>query len=146
MPGADSSRLFHGYHVSQVKKGSEKLMWADGRFAMLNVWGSGVHPGWDNKVSSYDRLGDGTPHFGSPAPVRRRRLDATRTIAWRHRKGANVCFFDGHVEWLHKSSIYKSDPATGAIVANMALWDVMQLPRVAPAESGHSIVLRHLVG
>lgn len=124
-------KLFHGYHVTQVKRGSEKLMFADGRWPMLNSLGSGVSPGWNNKISSYDRvLGDGSAHTDvgtNPAQVALigGPFDTRRTIAWRHKGGANVCFFDGHVEWMHKEFIYKRDTA-GNIVANMALWDVMK--------------------
>ena len=46
-------------------------------------------------------------------------------VAWRHRNGANVCYFDGHVQWLHKEFIYTHDSA-GAIAPNWGLWDVMR--------------------
>jgi hypothetical protein len=32
-----------------------------------------------------------------------------------------VCFFDGHVEWLHKTRIYSRD-AAGNIIGNDRLW------------------------
>ena len=113
---------FHGYHVRQVRRPSEKLMFADAIFIVVNVWGSGIHPGHKGKVSNYDacldRAHTGTLPDGRP-------FDSTRSLAWRHRGGANVAFFDGHVEWMRKDQIYSHD-AAGNIVANNALWKVME--------------------
>lgn len=118
------ARGYHGYHARQVKRGSEKLMWADATFVAINVYGSGVFPGWNGLISSYDRTQEGA-HTGPSAPVGGGAYDATRTVAWRHRGGANVVFFDGHVDWLRKDQLYKTN-AMGNIVANMDLWDVMR--------------------
>ena len=117
---------FHGYHRGQVKRPSEKLMFADAIFIAINVYGSGVHPGWKGQISNYDRTKD-TAHLTNAAglPVVGGPWDSTRTIAWRHRGGANVCFFDGHVEWMRKDQIY-STAADGSIVANDGLWEVMK--------------------
>jgi prepilin-type processing-associated H-X9-DG protein/prepilin-type N-terminal cleavage/methylation domain-containing protein len=114
---------FHGYNRSQVKRPSEKLMFVDAYSqALVNVWGSGVFPGWNGKVSNYDdvfeRSGAGTLPDGRP-------YDSTRMTAWRHRNGANVCYFDGHVQWLHKDFIYTHDSA-GNPAPNWGLWDVMR--------------------
>jgi len=124
-PATGQPRGFHGYGLSQVKRPAEKLMFADGMGeGLLNIWGSGIGTatdgGWDNGASNYDFTGqytDATSH--KPA-------NPLRTIAWRHTNNtvANVCFFDGHVESLHKEFIYNRD-SSGKIVANMKLWDVM---------------------
>jgi len=120
-PPIQVTRGFHGYHQRQVKQASEKLMFVDGNCqALVNVWGSGIFPGWNGKISNFDQVGLKTGAGTIPAGP----YDATRTTAWRHRNGANVCFFDGHVQWLHKEFIYKRD-ASGAIAPNMDLWDVM---------------------
>jgi prepilin-type processing-associated H-X9-DG protein len=113
---------FHGYHRSQVKRPSEKLMFVDANCqALVNVYGSGVFPGWNGKISNFDQVGLKTGAGTLPAGGA---YDATRTTAWRHKGGANVCYFDGHVQWLHKEFIYKRDTA-GNIAPNMDLWDVM---------------------
>jgi prepilin-type processing-associated H-X9-DG protein len=44
---------------------------------------------------------------------------------WRHKGGANVGFFDGHISWLRKDEIYDKD-AAGKIVTNDKLWGVLQ--------------------
>ena len=113
---------FHGYHSKQVKRHSEKLMWVDANFAMVNVYGSGIHPGWNGKVSDYDYTLD-RAHFGVLPDGRP--FDAQRTVAWRHRGGANAVFFDGHVDWLRKDQLWKTD-GSGNRIANMGLWDVMR--------------------
>jgi prepilin-type processing-associated H-X9-DG protein/prepilin-type N-terminal cleavage/methylation domain-containing protein len=118
-PPAQVVKGFHGYHIRQVKRPSEKLMFADSSFAVLNIWGSGVQPGWYGAISNYDLTLDKGFNAGNG-------FDNRRTIAWRHKGGANVCFFDGHVEWMNKEFIYKYDPNTpGKIIPNMDLWDVM---------------------
>lgn len=120
-PPSQVVRGYHGYHVRQVKRPSEKLMFTDANWIVVNVWGSGVHPGWDGKVGNYDyiqyRGNSGTLPDGRP-------FDATRTTAWRHKNGANICFFDGHVAWTPKDEIYHTQGTT--IVPNDNLWKVMQ--------------------
>ena len=109
--------LIHAYMAGDVRRPAEKLMWVDAIWAMVNVWGSGVEPGWRGQISNYDKTGETQVTSGGK--------DSTRSTAWRHRGGANVCFFDGHVEWLPKDKIYSFDSA-GNIVANNGLWKVME--------------------
>jgi len=109
--------LIHAYEVSQVKRPSEKLMWTDATWAMVNSYGTGIPAGWQGGKTSFDITGERQLNSGG--------LNSLRTTAWRHRGGANVCFFDGHVDWLPKDKIYAYD-SSGAIVANDALWKVMQ--------------------
>jgi prepilin-type processing-associated H-X9-DG protein/prepilin-type N-terminal cleavage/methylation domain-containing protein len=116
-PSLITNHLIHAYMTGDVKRPSEKLMWTDAIWAMVNVWGSGVQPGWRGKISNFDQIGERQVTSGG--------MDSTRTTAWRHRGGANVCFFDGHVEWLPKDKIYSFDSA-GNIVANNGLWKVME--------------------
>jgi prepilin-type processing-associated H-X9-DG protein len=103
----------HGYKQSKVKHPAEKLMFADALWNVINIWGSGISPGWNGKISSYDILHEA--NFAGGA------WDSRRTIAWRHQGGANVCFFDGHVDWLRKDQIYNKDQA-GNITGNDKLW------------------------
>ena len=84
---------------------------------MLNVLGSGVQPGWNGKISNYDQTLD-KGYNGSDG------TDNRRTIAWRHKQGANILFFDGHVAWTHKTDIYHMNGNT--IVQNDRLWKVME--------------------
>jgi prepilin-type processing-associated H-X9-DG protein len=51
-------------------------------------------------------------------------INTQRTIAWRHKGGANVVFFDGHGQWLRKDEIYSKD-SSGKIIRNEKLWNVM---------------------
>jgi prepilin-type processing-associated H-X9-DG protein len=69
--------------------------------------GSGIKP-----TLNYDRVGESTS-------------GVNKMTAWRHKGGANVCFFDGHVDWLRKDSIYSYD-ASHNIVGNDRLWKVLQ--------------------
>jgi prepilin-type N-terminal cleavage/methylation domain-containing protein/prepilin-type processing-associated H-X9-DG protein len=121
-PPLQTLKGFHGYHRNQVKRGEEKLMFVDAvGAALVNVWGSGLNPGWNGKISNYDLTKE---FYGVQTVAGVGAIDTQRTTAWRHRGGANVCFFDGHVQWLAKDQIYSYD-AAGNIVANNALWDVM---------------------
>jgi len=122
-------RGFHGYGVSQVRRPAEKLMFADAIWGLINMYGSGVdNPAWNGRqTSSYDEAGAG--HVGpngngGPLPSGKT-FDFQRTIAWRHKGGANVCFFDGHVQWMAKTDIYSTDSA-GNKTFNLGLWDVMR--------------------
>ncbi len=117
---------WHAYRRGQVVRPSDKLMFTDAMYPFVNAYGSGVQPGWNKgtagKVSNYDRVGErtntGTLPDGSA-------YNSQRTTAWRHEGGANVCFFDGHVEWLTKDRIYLHD-SSGNIIANPTLWVVWQ--------------------
>lgn len=115
-----------GYKMSQIKHGAEKLRWVDANCgetqAAVDESGSGVFPGTDGRDSNYDdvqeRTGGGTLPSGKP-------YQAKFMTAWRHKGGANVAFFDGHVAWLRKDEIYNRD-STGKIVGNDKLWKVLQ--------------------
>ncbi len=91
---------------------------------VINTYGVGgvnqaTYPGWHNLKSNYDltheSTSDGTGGTG---------INTERSIAWRHKGGANVVFFDGHGEWMRKDRLYNKD-ASGNIIRNDALWSVM---------------------
>jgi prepilin-type processing-associated H-X9-DG protein/prepilin-type N-terminal cleavage/methylation domain-containing protein len=109
-------RSFAGFHNPRVRRPSEKLFMADGLFIVLNIKGSGVRPGMNNRESNYDYTKESTQVSGP--------LDTRRTTAWRHKGKANVLFFDGHVSSLRKDEIYSRD-AAGTIIGNDRLWKVM---------------------
>ena len=110
---------WNAYKRRQIKRPAEKLMFVDAMFSIVNVWGSGVYPGWKGKYSSYDVMQERT----STGTTNGKAWDANRTVAWRHEGGANVAFFDGHVSWVRKDEIYRIE--NGQIVANDQLWKVM---------------------
>ena len=70
------------------------------------------------KDSNYDKTGENSTNIGN--------LYVGRTTAWRHQGGANVCFFDGHCEWLRKDQLYNFDQASGVRSVNQKLWWVTQ--------------------
>jgi len=119
-----------GYRLVQVRRPAEKLLFVDAMCAstaaIVDSTGSGVFPGTGGKISNYDLVQE---HTGSGTAVladgQSHAYNATRMTCWRHRGGANVGFFDGHVAWLRKDEIYTYDSA-GKIAVNNNLWKVMQ--------------------
>ena len=91
---------FTGHKRRDVRSPSTKLMFADATSGNITRGGA----------TNYDRWGEfwGLPPGGG-APV-------TNVIAYRHEKGANVAFWDGHLEWLRRDQI----------VGNDKLWRVRQ--------------------
>jgi prepilin-type N-terminal cleavage/methylation domain-containing protein/prepilin-type processing-associated H-X9-DG protein len=114
-------KRFHGFKPSQVKKPGEKLHFADAMYFVVNVYGvgpnTGTYPGWHRMKSSYDVTGESTDNDTNG-------INTQRSVAWRHKKGANVVFFDGHGEWLRGDQLTSKD-ATGALTKNVRLWNVM---------------------
>jgi prepilin-type N-terminal cleavage/methylation domain-containing protein/prepilin-type processing-associated H-X9-DG protein len=123
-----TSAQFHGYRRNQVKHGAEKLMFVDALNIVVNSGGvlnsgEGIAPlersypsGTSN--DNFDTTGEASDPPGSQ--------NTKRTTAWRHLGGANVCFFDGHVEWLKKDAIYHLNTTTGKREVNRKLWKVME--------------------
>ena len=89
---------FTGHKRKDVRSPSTKLMFADATSGNITK----------NGATNYDKWGEfwGLPPGGG-SPV-------TNVIAYRHEKGANVAFWDGHLEWLRRDQI----------VANDKLWRV----------------------
>jgi prepilin-type processing-associated H-X9-DG protein len=79
-----------GFKRGQVISPANKLMFADATDWNVSSGGAG----------RYEIHGE---DFGPPDPVTGSR---TNMIAYRHAKGANVVFFDGHAEWRPKEEIY----------------------------------------
>ena len=112
--------VLHGFKNTQVKRPAEKIFIADALYWWINRWGSGVHPGWQGKISNYSVTGE-TPHKSYPGG------NTERTVAWRHRKkkAANVLFFDGHCETVSHDAFTWRD-ASGNLVPNLNMWVVLQ--------------------
>jgi len=84
---------FTGHKRKDVRSPSTKLMFADATSGNITK----------NGATNYDKWGEfwGLPPGGG-APV-------TNVIAYRHEKGANVAFWDGHLEWLRRDQIVGND-------------------------------------
>jgi prepilin-type processing-associated H-X9-DG protein len=125
----------HGFRISQVKRPADKIMFADAMWFAINIYGSGQDLGWDGTQtggSNYDNSQEHTNANPGNPPIAygNGTYNNERTIAWRHRGGAEVCFFDGHVAWVAKGSLYITGP-TGQKLPNYAMWNVMDsLPPV----------------
>lgn len=123
-PAVAWQKRFHGFKPSQVKRPGQKLHFADAMYFVINIYGTsmnqGSFPGWHKKISSYDKIKENTYDDNSGNG-----MNAQRTIAWRHKEGANVIFFDGHGEWMRKDLLYNRD-AAGNVTRNDALWVVMK--------------------
>ncbi len=119
-PFAPPPKSVHGFRNSQVKRPAEKIFFCDAMYWWVNEWGSGVQPGWRGKISNYDVTKEVTHKNYAGG-------DTERTVAWRHIKFtyANVCFFDGHVEAVHKQRFTTKDSA-GKLVPNLTMWRVME--------------------
>lgn len=118
---------FHGFRTNQVKRPAEKLMFADAMWFALNIYGTGMSPAWmGSPTSDYDLTKEFTNSSpgNPPLPYPPYQYNALRTIAWRHRGGALVCFFDGHVAYMRKDEIYSPGPG-GTKLPNWSLWNVM---------------------
>jgi prepilin-type processing-associated H-X9-DG protein/prepilin-type N-terminal cleavage/methylation domain-containing protein len=115
--------IFHGFKPSQVKRPAEKIHFADAMYMVINVYGVGgvnsTYPGWHNAISNYDLTKESTANGNGSGNI-----NTQRSIAWRHKGGANVVFFDGHGEWRRKDTLYLKD-ASGNMIRNDALWMVM---------------------
>jgi prepilin-type processing-associated H-X9-DG protein len=122
-PATNPGRMsFHGFKNSQVRRPADKIFIADAMYWWVNEWGSGVNPGWRGKIATYDQTQERT-HTGT---VTAGAYNSERTVAWRHKKFfANVCFFDGHVEAVHKSKFTIND-GSGTLKPNLAMWRVME--------------------
>lgn len=95
---ANPTTYYMGYKRKDVRSPSQKLMFVDATGGGVNIKGT----------RNYDTYGE---HWGLPPgggkPV-------TNVTAYRHTRGANVAFFDGHVEYLRRDQI----------VDNQSLWRV----------------------
>jgi prepilin-type processing-associated H-X9-DG protein len=118
-------KCFHGFKPSQVRKPGEKIHFADAMYMVINPYGMGstgapYYRGWHKMKSNYDLIGESTETEQSGNGI-----NSQRSIAWRHKKGANIVFFDGHGEWLRSDRLMDKDPTTGNFVVNKKLWNVM---------------------
>jgi prepilin-type N-terminal cleavage/methylation domain-containing protein/prepilin-type processing-associated H-X9-DG protein len=109
--------------ISQVKRSAEKIQMLDGNWFYLegpwmdrgDVASSNSGPAevadspadWRKK---WDVYGDREPGGGNP-----------NTVSYRHKQGANVLFYDGHVSWMPKQDIHRDDP-----IQNAKIWNIIE--------------------
>jgi prepilin-type N-terminal cleavage/methylation domain-containing protein/prepilin-type processing-associated H-X9-DG protein len=84
---------FTGHKRRDVRSPSTKLMFADATSGNITRGGE----------KNYDKWGEfwGLPPGGG--------LPVTNVIAYRHEKGANVAYWDGHVQYLRRDEIVGND-------------------------------------
>jgi prepilin-type N-terminal cleavage/methylation domain-containing protein/prepilin-type processing-associated H-X9-DG protein len=109
--------------IAQVRRSAEKIQMIDGNWFYLdgpwmdrgNVASSNSGPSetadspadWRKK---WDVYGDREPGGGNPV-----------TVSYRHKQGANVLFYDGHVTWMPKQDIHSDDP-----IQNAKIWNIIE--------------------
>jgi prepilin-type N-terminal cleavage/methylation domain-containing protein/prepilin-type processing-associated H-X9-DG protein len=83
--------LAHTLKVTQVVRPAEKIFFIDGQWFAVCRDGSDYERVWD-------KVGD--------------QMSAVEwnTTAYRHSEGANIAFYDSHVQWMPKQQIYPKPP------------------------------------
>jgi prepilin-type processing-associated H-X9-DG protein/prepilin-type N-terminal cleavage/methylation domain-containing protein len=110
--------------ISQVKRSAEKIQMLDGNwFYLEGPWMDGGSVASSNSGPSenaaspadwrkkWDVYGDREPS-GTVSPI---------TVSYRHKQGANVLFYDGHVTWMPKQDIHSDDP-----IQNAKIWNIIE--------------------
>ena len=83
--------------LSQIKRAGEKLMFIDAGDLWAQKAGADYKTLWDRlgtKLQSYRDVGQWNPTF------------------YRHNNGANIAFFDGHIEYRNKKDVFYYKSAT----------------------------------
>jgi prepilin-type N-terminal cleavage/methylation domain-containing protein/prepilin-type processing-associated H-X9-DG protein len=106
--------FFGGYKGSQVRQPADKIMFADATDRQIQPCQSHYYP------TEHENNGSYGGHW--------------QAIAYRHDKGVNICFWDGHAEWKHQESVILDNPTnstsnTPALTSqpNFHQWDVTNL-------------------
>lgn len=102
-----------GWRRNHVLAPSDKIQFVD---AIGNVNAGGPAPGGPY-TTRYFKDGWGEVYVTGPAIADRK----TNIVAYRHGKGANALFYDGHVEWRHYDAL-KHDAADPATAHNRRQW------------------------
>jgi prepilin-type processing-associated H-X9-DG protein/prepilin-type N-terminal cleavage/methylation domain-containing protein len=109
--------------IAQVKRSAEKIQMIDGNwFYLEGPWMDGGNVSSSNSGPSesaaspadwrkkWDVYGDREP-AGTASPI---------TVSYRHKQGANVLFYDGHVTWMPKQDVHADDP-----IQNAKIWNII---------------------
>jgi prepilin-type N-terminal cleavage/methylation domain-containing protein/prepilin-type processing-associated H-X9-DG protein len=106
----------NGYFVrlSQVRHNSEKIQMIDGNWFYITGAAKSSYADWRDH---WDIYGESMPN-GAITPI---------SVEYRHKQGANMLFYDGHVSWAAKQDIFL--PSTVAPVGANAyaakLWNIL---------------------
>ena len=92
--------------ITQVRRPAEKIQMIDGNWFYLDGPNFLTPADWRAK---WDVYGDREPSTTNPI-----------TVSYRHKQGANVLFFDGHVSWMRKQEIHGND-----VEVNKKLWNIL---------------------
>ena len=94
---------WNAWKTSKVRCPSEKIQFVDAVSASVNTTGT----------TRYFRPGWGEVH-GPP--------DKTNIVAYRHGRGANALYFDGHAQW-HRDTALRFDSADASTKPNKRQWE-----------------------
>lgn len=112
LPGMSTTlapKYFNCWKNSQVLSGAEKIFFVDGS-------SEGVSVSKTNAKNSTMRYYD--PYYEE----RHEPPDKGSAVSYRHKKGANVLFFDGHAEWKADGDLIV-DPAKVETHGNLRQWE-----------------------
>ena len=110
LPGvtlAGAPDYWNAWRSNQVRQPAEKIQFVDAVGASVTANGS------FNSTLRYFRSGWGETH-GPP--------NKTSIVAYRHSRGTNVLYFDGHVQWQRDSAL-RIDPADTSTTRNKRQWE-----------------------
>ena len=110
MPGVKvhlAPDYWNAWKTSAVRAPADKVQFVEATSAGVSAAGS------FNATLRYWAAGYGERH---EAP------DKTNIVAYRHRRGANVLFHDGHAQWLRDTAL-RHDPADPLTAKNKGQWE-----------------------
>jgi prepilin-type processing-associated H-X9-DG protein/prepilin-type N-terminal cleavage/methylation domain-containing protein len=93
--------------LAQIRRSAEKIQMLDGNWFYLD--GPTLNTPADWRVN-WNVWGECEPGVNG-APIE---------VAYRHKQGANILFYDGHVEWLRKQEIHTADANV-----NKRMWNIL---------------------
>ena len=104
------------YRRSAVVQPASKIAFTEGTEYRMNPWDAGYQTRWDLYGDRADWCANVLGNYAGPGHW---------GVSYRHGEGANIAFFDGHVDNLHKTEVYP-DPGWqgGSNQALMDLWFV----------------------
>ncbi|MEA2733971.1 MAG: hypothetical protein QOE14_422 [Humisphaera sp.] len=92
--------------LNKIPKSAEKIQMIDGNWFYLDGPAMNTPADWRTRWNVY---GEREP--GGTNPI---------TVNYRHKQGANVLFYDGHVTWLPKQDIHGND-----VNVNTKMWNIL---------------------
>jgi prepilin-type processing-associated H-X9-DG protein/prepilin-type N-terminal cleavage/methylation domain-containing protein len=92
--------------ITQVRRAAEKIQMIDGNWFYLDGPKPNTPADWRARWNVY---GEREPNATNPI-----------TVSYRHKQGANILFYDGHVTWMRKQEIHGDD-----VEVNNKLWSIL---------------------